>query len=193
MIETRTLFDAALDALEKEDKALNACFKLTDATVAKGLTYWLFETTLVYVIFKAWLRHESVFWEHAIGDPTLRPKAPVCGRSGAHEKCDLAIVDTAGTVVAAFEAKWWNDDSSKTWRALVDDANKLRRGFRQSTVEKYLLTFWWGTESSWERDLKAAQDACAADGSLLLVHADRFATQLLTGAGYFALGMIHVR
>ena len=184
-----SLFDAALKALREEDEALRACFKTSDTTVAHGLTYWLFETTLVYFIFKAWLPKVNVLWEHTLEKDVTRRPSTAAGRLGAHEKCDLAIKEDE-TVVAAFEAKWWNNNSRKTRDSLVEDANKLRRGFPPS-VSKYLVTFWWG-EKNWDKDIAQATAACEEEGFELVKHG-KFETKLLGERdGYFAMAFLKV-
>lgn len=186
-----TLFNHAYEALKVEDGSLRACFKPSDTKVAHGLTYWLFETTLVYFVFKAWLPIAEVVWEHALEDVGRRPDPTIVGRAGAHEKCDLALLE-GGIVKAAFEAKWWNDHSTKTWRALVEDANKLRRGFPDGQVRKYLLTFWWGKPDDWEEDWQRAKQACASCDGLQLQFCNKFDTALIGEQGYFALGLVSV-
>lgn len=191
----RALFKAALAALRTEDESLQKCFKKSDTTVAHGLTYWLFETTLVYLIFKAWLPKANVYWEHALErEVARRPNPTIVGRSGAHEKCDLAIRGNGadGRIVAAFEAKWWNNSSTKTKASLIEDANKLRRGFPDPAVQKYLLTFWWGHHTAYKNDLAGAKDTWRREDKLKVIDHGTFDTKLIDGDGYFALGLLQV-
>ena len=196
--ELRGLFQAALDALRAEDESLKACFfdgekqRHPTGRGAPGLTYWLFETTLVYFIFKAWLPKVHDVWEHVLeANSKLRPEPYSQGRKGAHEKCDLAILDAAGIVQAAFEAKWWNNSTSRTQNSLRADASKLRRAFPDGGVEKYLLTFWWGTDT-FKKDVEEARAFCKKE-ALTLVVGDKFDTVLSDEKkGYFALGLLRV-
>ncbi len=181
-MNSKDLFDMALVALEAEDQSLQASFAQSPASGAHGLTYWVFENTLVYFIFKSWLPKTDVVWEHA-----SKQVGP-----GAHQKCDLVILDSH-VAVGAFEAKWWNTNDPKTWRALVDDASKLRRNFSSKQCEKYLLTFWWGQLKDWIQDVTDAEAACKKAPRLHLVEKGKFDTKLADGTtGYFAMGLVRV-
>jgi hypothetical protein len=125
------LFRSAAHALEAEDRALREAMGAGEAKtggygdVAHGLRYWLYEATLVYVIFRAWVSIEIVAWEYAVGDKANRPSAFTDGRRGASEKCDLMLLGKDNTPEAAFEAKWWN--TSASGKSLLADVRKLRR------------------------------------------------------------------
>lgn len=186
------LFRAAVDQLRCEDEALRAAMtEGHDATggyvgVARGLTYWLFETTLVYFIFRAWVRLAHVAWEHAVGPSSERPDAFTERRRGASEKCDLVLLGDGNRPVAAFEAKWWNTELSG--KALLSDVKKLRRNF--ANIDKFLLTFWWSTDA--QKDFRDADDFCQKSG-LSLVYCSSFYTSLIDGArGAFTFGVISV-
>jgi hypothetical protein len=72
---------------------------------------------------------------------------------------------------------------------LLNDAVKLRRTC--GPIEKYLLSFWWGTDV---RSDIAEADAFCGSNSLRLRYVDSFDTTLRGGeAGYFALGVLEVR
>jgi hypothetical protein len=200
------LFWAALAGLQAEDAALNQCFtKHTKYTknayrdVAHGLTYWLFETTLVYVIFKAWIPKVHVIWEHPLRQPKPR-RTSRSGRGGAFRKCDL-IVKEGGKTVMAFEAKWWNDNTARTFASLEADAKKLRTAFpARANVDRYILSFWSGWESDWVKDVDKANKLLARVNGLTLQRQDRFTTKHVDQngkrmdprPGYFALGLIKV-
>lgn len=186
------LFRAAAEQLRHEDATLHAAMNDGhEATggysdVARGLTYWLFETTLVYIIFRAWVRRARVAWEHAVGRSSERPDAFIERRRGASEKCDLVLLDKENKPVAAFEAKWWNTKLSG--KALLSDVSKLRRTC--PTIDKFLLTFWWGGEV--ERDFKEARRFCG-DHGLTLVYCASFSTSLVGEMpGSFTFGVIRV-
>lgn len=186
------LFRAAVDELQAEDEVLgSAMAKGRAATggyvdVARGLTYWLFETTLVYFIFRAWVRHDHVAWEHVVGPSSDRPDAYTERRRGASEKCDIVLLGDTNSPVAAFEAKWWN--SNLSGKALLSDVKKLRRTC--PGIDKFLLTFWWSTDT--EGDLNDAKRFCTRNG-LSLVYCASFDTLLVADkAGAFTLGAIKV-
>jgi hypothetical protein len=200
--EESALFSAALTALKDEDRAFSECFPKDHPlknypNVAHGLAYWLFETTLVYFVFKAWLKLPgvTVAWEHALRQAEAERSDPdVEGRMGAHEKCDLVLLDGKGNARRAFEAKWWTNNSRKTGQALLVDAAKLRRGFDANT-EKYLLTFWYGSKASdtVEADEAAAREFCRAHHGLAVLRVGAFETKLASGKdGYFALGLLKI-
>lgn len=187
-----SLFRAAVDQLKTEDEVLNAAMSQGKATtggyvdVARGLTYWLFETTLVYIIFRAWVRSAHVAWEPAVGPSSERPDAYTERRRGASEKCDLVLLGNANSPVAAFEAKWWNTEISG--KGLLSDVKKLRRTC--PTIDKFLLTFWWSTDT--EKEFRGAEHFCAKNG-LSLVYCASFQTSLVAETpGSFTLGVIQV-
>lgn len=186
------LLRAAVRSLAEEDQALREAMgrgaKRTGgySDVAHGLTYWLFETTLVYFVFRAWLPLTRVAWEHAVGDRSNRPAAGVDIKRGASEKCDLIVFDADGRPEAAFEAKWWNTKASG--EGILTDVRKLRRTCPH--LAKYVLAFWWGTD--FDRDFAEASDFCVSNG-ILLQYVAIFDTQLFGPTkGYFALSIIHV-
>lgn len=186
------LFRAAVDQLKAEDEALNSAMSEGRAAtggyvdVARGLTYWLFETTLVYLIFRAWVRIDHVAWEYAVGPSSERPDAYTERRRGASEKCDIVLLGNTNSPVAAFEAKWWNAELSG--RALLSDVKKLRRTC--PIIDKFLLTFWWSTDT--EKDFKDAELFCSKNG-LSLVYCASFDTLLVADKmGAFTFGVIKV-
>jgi hypothetical protein len=191
------LFRLASDALGEEDRALRRRFSRARgaqagayADVAHGLTYWLFETTLVYTVFKRWLADHPVGWEHATRD--RRPSSVVA--KGSRPKCDLVVFSdwTMRAPEAAIEAKWWNDGSTKGTRAILKDVAKLRRNYGDP-VRRYLLTFWWGREIGFAEDLDRAERFCDQHGLVLAsdVASSRFKTRLPGGElGYFAVAGI---
>lgn len=186
-----SLFRAAVDGLEAEDRILAAAISQGNNThggykdVAPGLAYWLFETTLVYVIFRAWVSSRHVAWEHALAPSAVRADAYTEPRRGASEKCDLMLLGADGEPEAAFEAKWWN--SALAGSSLLADVKKLRRTC--PTIDKFLLTFWTSTDA--EKDLKDAQVFCERNG-LALVYCASFPTKLVGTSGRFTLGVVHV-
>jgi hypothetical protein len=71
--EERELFRAALRALEAENGMLAAAFQAAPeglkpfyARSNLGLAHWVYETQLVYTIFKAWIPLRRTRWESPI-------------------------------------------------------------------------------------------------------------------------------
>ena len=102
---------AALFALRHEDSALAHAFSMSRPedevfyqSTSRGLGYWVFETTAVYAVFKAWIPLGPVAWERGYPD-----------RRGA--KADLVVFAGDGDGVDpparwVFEAKWWTSTPS---------------------------------------------------------------------------------
>jgi hypothetical protein len=131
-------------ALYAEDRALRAAmradartkyarerqWKGTERGAAFGLTYWLYETTLVYLIFRAWARRWYVKWDWArIGN--------------SRRRLDLVLEVGRRSRECGLEAKWWNTRQGG-W-SMTYDQEKLRdwrRGNKQRR-EAFLVAFWW--------------------------------------------------
>lgn len=140
------LFRRAVAALEAEDRVLATLFERTprDARAEfpdehPGLAYGLFETTLVYLIFKSWLDRVDVVWEARYSDKHAR-------------RADLFVREPP----LYFEAKWWGSMQGKTIAGLRHDVARLREVERADG--RYLLTFWWNF------DARAKEDADAIEG-----------------------------
>jgi len=188
------LFVLAKEALEAEDRQLRRQFAAARRQhegaypdVASGLAYWLFETTLVYSVFKRWLTEVHVAWEY----PTSPPHPNCMTAKGAKTKCDLVVFsDWKGTAVeAAIEAKWWNSNTPKADRYIREDVTKLRQ-FPGDTVRRYLMTFWWSLKRSYDHDLAHVKGFCEKEGLQLACDTDatRFNTLLSNGQkGYFVV------
>jgi hypothetical protein len=142
-------------ALQREDRALNLALRQNQteayAKVNQGLGYWLYETTLVYVIFKAWAPMLHVVWDWPAS-------------AGQKRRADLQILED-GKTSHAFEAKWCNTGANA---ALKSDAQKIRTTF-SGTPRRFLLAFWWNKVEKADADIKwlehqCAKDACNASG-----------------------------
>ena len=96
--DLRRLMELARSALARENSELEAAFASGNAEFygkcAHGLSYWVFEQNLVYLIFKTWIPHSLVEWE-----------SPYPHSS---EKADLVIFSKPHEPRFVFEAKWWN-------------------------------------------------------------------------------------
>jgi hypothetical protein len=132
-LDLRELLIDGACALKKEDRELRRLLEKSPYArklkVNKGLAYTLFETTLVYLIFKAWLaKGKHVQWEMGYNENRRR-------------KADLTV--GSGKVSIRIECKWWLDNKRKTVDGITADIKKLR-GERNG--RRVLLTFWWGCE-----------------------------------------------
>jgi len=153
------LLDIAVDALRAEDEALRARLEGADdpgwyKNNNRGVLYWLFETTLVYSVFKAWAPRVHVAWEE--GYPGSSEKADLVINPKAWQEAKPEIKGgLAGTHI--FEAKWWNDESKKTMAAITGDLDKLR-GWGGPCC-RYLMTFWRSDADKLAADLEDARKA----------------------------------
>jgi len=146
--KTAQLMVVAAHALRAMDASLNAAFvasrplrreKLIEWN--EGLAYHVFETTLVYEVFKAWLPISSVHWE---------PRY----EGGSQKRADLVVVDDGSKRI--FEFKWWLSNNKMVLKGLRQDVDKLRK-VRDNTVERILVGLWWGW--NWEQDQKDIERA----------------------------------
>ncbi|MEP7124129.1 MAG: hypothetical protein ABJE95_24595 [Byssovorax sp.] len=127
------LLRAAAEALQSEEHVLNKAFERGSAAfyggVNQGLAYHLYETTLVYLIFKSWLPLTEVVWD--------AHKAR--GYGGA---MDLVVFNEHKPRYA-FEAKWWNYGKAEV--LFEHDISKLRHFKSQQDARGFLITFWWAS------------------------------------------------
>jgi hypothetical protein len=184
-IELQHLLRAAASALEAEDRALALAFSQAAPQREPrnhGLAYWVYETGLVYEIFKAWLPLAEVYWEY-----------PYPGTSSL--KADLVVLDEAGPSVVV-EAKWWMNNHAKTLAVLDEDAAKLR-SWSGTPRERILLCFWYSRADGWEKDLQDVRAYCARTPEPHrpeLVFAERFPTHLNeVSAAFFAIAALRVK
>lgn len=152
--ELREPFAEAATALRAEDSFLRRAFaRRTEwrASLRRGLAYKLFETTLVYLVFRKWLdRGRQVEWEFPYPKPHSKKAA------------DLVLwPDSGRQPIAAIEVKWWLGNDKKTIPALRSDARKLDLWPAQTRV---LLTFWWSPADRWERTGKSGDRQQIRDG-----------------------------
>lgn len=121
-------------ALHEEERALNGAFagsteRAFYQETPQGLAYWLYETTLVYLIFKRWVAMAPVVWDWDRGR-----------RGGA---LDLVVRQRrARTKIRyAFEAKWWNAGGPALF---ANDDSKLQA---LSHGRGFVMAFWWSESS----------------------------------------------
>lgn len=101
------LFEAATKTLHEEDQLLFSQMSESKYynNVGNGLTYWLYETTLVYIIFRSWLPLHNVAWEHNLGNIANRQSPFGQKRKETTQLCDLMLLDKDGNESVAIEAK----------------------------------------------------------------------------------------
>ena len=111
-----TFYNVALEAIADEEILLNNLFETNHKYYPKqhyGVCN-LYETTYVYLIFKALLQYgfeHTVFWEF-----------PYPNNSKLH--ADMALLDENGELEALIEFKLWLKDDDK---AIQSDIEKLKR------------------------------------------------------------------
>lgn len=96
------LCNAAIFALREEDASLSKAFAKIPQNFKdfysdsnQGLAYEVFETALVYIIFKSWIPLAPTAWEDNYEDDS-------------HKKADLVVYDKETQKAKyIFEAKWW--------------------------------------------------------------------------------------
>ena len=173
--EVARLFSLAVAALRKEDASLTKAraragtwSRSRRKSYAQGLAYWVFESTLVYAVFKAWSKAgKDVEWEWPYGrsgngDPRGRD------REGEHsaQKADLVLF-SQDTPTAVFEFKWWHDDRAKTRKAIWDDINKLRAWTGAPTApgpQTFLIAMWYSPKDDREKDRQDVLKALGETG-----------------------------
>ena len=121
---------------------------------AAGLTYWVYETTLVYLIFKAWAPHKYVVWDW---------EGPPNAISGRKNPVDLILTVEPGQEFG-IEAKWWNTQRAEL--AMDTDANKLLNWIERAPQRRgFLMAFWWtdfGSLATDQDDARAWRDPQAS-------------------------------
>jgi len=139
------LFNAAIYALKEEDASLSKAFaqiphKLENfyCESNRGLAYSVFETALVYIIFKAWIPLVPVSWEE--GYP-----------GSSQKKADLVVFDEKTEEVKyLFEAKWWMSNRKYALSSLRKDVLKMMDW--EGSHDRFLITFWYSDLSFWKDD-----------------------------------------
>ncbi len=148
------MWQLAVDALHRENEQLQTALTLGHRRFPKGydkasrgLAYWVFETGLVYTVFKAWAPEMVTRWEHAYVE-------------NGSKATDLVLFpsETEGWAV---EAKWWNSNSNRANAIVMDDVNKLRKAGDFSKMvnpladrapdhkwRRFVMAFCWGDSSS---------------------------------------------
>jgi hypothetical protein len=152
--DLHSLLLRGLEALQQENESLAAAFQPPQQPprsfykeTNQSLAYWVFETTLVYILFKAWLPSERVRWED--GYPGSRKN-----------KADLVIFRDDNNPKArwVFEAKWWLIMSDKMLRFIRADLEKLLRW--RDTDGRVLLAFWYSPQHRRQKDLNEVDLFC---------------------------------
>jgi hypothetical protein len=201
----RQLLHEALVALRREDSDLRGLFENSPcsyADVSHGLAYWLFETTIVYVIFKSWILIADVVWEAGYpANVDMRPRPPE-KNPGNHATCDLRIVGSEENRPDLwFEAKWWWNMTRERLNELNNDVGRLRRqcAEREDNDRGFLISFWpsW-TEDHWATDKDALKGTQGNADIGDLIYFGLFPTHHTEAdkqdpRGYFAMAVFEVQ
>jgi hypothetical protein len=198
------LLRVAVKALAAEDRLFRRAFCAARdqdrgfyADENQGLAYWVFETQLVYTIFKSWIPLARVRWEgHTYSD-------------SPRYSADLAVFpdkfEGSAHPCMVFEAKWWNKSFErclKQRRAIDRDVKKIL-GTR-ATICSFLLAFWWDTQGDLRSSVAEVERycsrACRLPGQTAkLVFQDAFPSRFCDGEprtpvadGLFAMAALRV-
>lgn len=182
----RTLLPIGAHALQLEDQALSLAFaqaRQHKHPCNRGLGYTVFESNLVYAIFKSWLPLAEVYWEFPY--------------PGSSEKADLVVCE-GGEPFIVLEAKWWMNSWKRTRDVLDSDVRKLL-SWSQPIAKRVLLAFWYSrdTPNDWSKDLEDVNAYCEVQGEAFLrpIFVSRFATDCVASLGsnaYFAAAAVTV-
>lgn len=138
--ENATLSELIEKAATQTSKGHDAAY----GRAGRGLSYWLYEDTLVYLVWKAWVRlGKAVAWDWTVRD--LRGSRPERPQNGDKQKIDLVVFGSDAAPRIAIEAKWWNLASAVP--AMLADADKLADSQVLAGSDKYLMAFWWDLSS----------------------------------------------
>jgi hypothetical protein len=206
-----SLFRIALLALKHEDHQLFGLLRKANADYSKvshGLAYWLYETTLVYLIFKSWIPFGEVKWDCSNqykGNP--RDDKVRDYENGNPLKCDLVLKKTGSEFEYYFEAKWWLNMQNKILASLNIDLDRLRKN--TDSKNRFLLTFWWSTETTkktikdfWNEDIdeiiNVNKGECLDAGIDSVYYLGAFPTRCVIsenkkGKAYFAMAAIKAK
>ncbi len=147
-------------ALQTEDEFLRKAFSQYVNTQhygdwPHGITI-LFETTLVYFIFRELLSRKfplEVLWEHEY--PSNRSL-----------KADLALRDIRGGMLkeqAFLEFKIWKSDTTEE---ISTDIKKLKDNlgdYKEAPTQAFVFIFWWEPEQNEEDNLKWLENELGID------------------------------
>ena len=139
------LFNSAIYALKEEDACLSKAFAQVPhefnefyGECNRGLAYSVFETALVYLIFKAWVPLAPVSWEE-------------CYENTNNKKADLVVYDKKTNLVKyLFEAKWWMSNRKYELSSLKNDSYKMMEW--EGSHDRFLMTFWYSDLLFFEND-----------------------------------------
>jgi hypothetical protein len=190
------LLNDGLSALQREDDEIGTLLRKSHPKASlegfnAGVLYWLYETTLAYLVLKAWLQSTPAHWEHQY-PPYMQ------GTRGSKLKADL-VVNRAGSPVWAFEAKWFPNTQAKMMGYLEHDVARLLRWVELE--RRFLLIFWSGAAPSFKEDWARRRDAvsqrCGRIAQVEPCWIDAFPADrhdlIPSREGYFAMGAFHIR
>lgn len=166
------LLERAARALKLEDERIRQA--LASSTVPKayercghGLSYWVFEHNLLLPIFLDWAKTHVVRWDEPECSNIRKPSG-VSTDADALERADsedsnyrlvdlqLALSASDGVPngqIVRLEAKWW-----VLKRSAIDVAKDVKklRDMKGAGERAVLLTFWYGVNDEFGKDMEAA-------------------------------------
>jgi hypothetical protein len=191
--ELKRLLNIAAQALAVEDRALWDALEAQSALRKepldndRGLTYWVYETNLVYTIWKAWLHHAKVRWE-----------APRQEKEDTSRRRWIDLQVEADGVEYLIEAKWWQLTTEKANGLVFSDMDKLKN-LAEKNEACLMLTFWSGAAGELAKDVEEAQTQIQARKKdakpewdmayIAAFTADSLYSQKRNDAGYFMLAV----
>ncbi len=126
--------------LENASRKTGKEFVAAYGRAGRGLSYWFYEDTLVYLVWKAWVGcGRAVAWDWTVRD--LRSGREQRPEEGDKQKIDLIVFGPDAAPQMAFEAKWWNSDSAIP--AMLHDAEKMVDSQVLAKSQKFIMAFWW--------------------------------------------------
>jgi hypothetical protein len=174
-VELGSLMDIATAALRSEDKTVAGLIEMAGATepesasrhsangAGRGLSYWVYETTLVYIVWRAWMKEgkaTALDWSGAQLEGAAATRSKDGGKS-----YDLVVFSAKPRHGFVFEAKRWNYSPDAMTTAIRADANKLRKMPRELPLledpQRYILLFWYkGPDTRDDRKLLQLASFC---------------------------------
>ncbi len=149
--DMKQFFEIAYTAIEQEDIILRKLFGETENNKKlyekehNGICC-LYETTFVYLIFKALLENNfkyKVDWEE-----------PYPSNKGLHS--DLALKDENGNIQAFIEFKIWQENNCKS---ITDDIKKLISEPNTNVPNKYIFVIGYGGDLKENEEYLKEQNA----------------------------------
>lgn len=193
------LFRAALRGIKEEMSQLGRAFAQAPNSHHDfykkgdhGLGHWLFESSLPYTVFKAWIPFVQVTWEKPYEDGAAPFDLVVYEENGSHN-----------TKSWTFETKWWMDRIDATTLALKTDFSHMEQ-WKEERERRILLGCWYWTKEAFDerrdeiRVFKRETAAHMGHGEIELLALGAFPVDFhhvesLDEEGYLCMGFFRVK